>query len=419
MSMPGDTRPLAAFEWRLAARYMRPRRSEGFISATAGLCIAGILIGVAALIAVISVMNGFRTELLKKSLGFNGHGVAMKIGEPMTDYDAIAARLATVPQVKAVAPLVEGQVLLSHERGGFAYVRGMNEKSLKDIPIVANNIIFGSLDGFDQQTGIAIGIGIANNLGLKVGDSLSLVTNRGSTTPFGTAPRVKPFRIAIIFELGMAEYDKSVIFMPLTEAQRFFSKRDQVDLIEILVTDPDHINVAALSQAAGPDIQVFDWRQRNQVYATMLAVERNVMFIILSLIVLVAMFNIISVLLMMVKEKGRDIAVLRTMGATSGAIMRVFILTGAMIGAVGAVLGLIAGLLLCWNIDYIRKGLSWLLGINLYDPSIYMLSKMRADIVPAEVAFIVISAFILAVLATLYPSWRASRLDPVEALRYE
>lgn len=420
MSKTGDTRPFAAFEWRLASRYLRPRRTEGFISVTAGFSIAGIMIGVAALIAVTSVMNGFRSELFSKMMGLNGHAVAVRIGEPFTDYDAAAELVAKAPGVTKALPLIEGQVLVSAAQGGFgAFVRGVSEKSVKAVPLVANNVISGTLDGFDGQSGLAIGVGISNTLGVNVGDTITIVSPRGSSTPFGVTPRVKSYKISAVFELGQSGYDKSVIFMPLGEAQRFFNKQGEVDLLEIFVSNPDHIDTAGIRAASGGTLQVSDWTQRDPMYQNMLVVERNVMFIILSLIVLVAVFNIIAGLLMLVKDKGRDIAVLRTMGATSGAIMRVFLITGASIGAVGALLGLMCGLLLSWNIEGIRKFLSWVFGINLYDSSVYLLAKMRADINPVEVAVIVITAFVLSVLATLYPSWRASRLDPVDALRYE
>lgn len=420
MNRTVDTKPFAAFEWWLASRYMRPRRTEGFISVTAGFSIAGILIGVAALIAVTSVMNGFREELFSKTMGLNGHAVAVKIGEPFTDYEQAAARVREAPNVTAALPLIEGQVLVSGSQSGFgAFVRGVSEKSIKSVPLVANNVIGGTLDGFDQQNGIAIGVGIANTLGVTVGNSITLISPRGAQTPFGVTPRVKSYPVSVVFELGQSAYDKSVIFMPLPEAQRFFNKRGEVDLLEIFVKNPDMIDTAVIRQAGGSGLQVSDWRQRDSMYASMLVVERNVMFVILSLIVLVAVFNIIAGLLMLVKDKGRDIAVLRTMGATSGAIMRVFLIAGATIGFIGAALGLLFGLILSWNIESIRQVLSWVFGINLYDSSVYLLSKMRAEIDPVEVAVIVITAFVLAVLATIYPSWRASRLDPVDALRYE
>ena len=420
MNRTVDTPPFAAFEWWLASRYMRPRRTEGFVSVTAGFSIAGILIGVAALIAVTSVMNGFREELFSKTMGLNGHAVAVKIGEPFTDYEQTAERVLRAPNVTAALPLIEGQVLVSGSQSGFgAFVRGVSEKSVKSVPLVAQNVIGGTLDGFDQQNGIAIGVGIANTLGVTVGNSITLISPRGAQTPFGVTPRVKSYPIRAVFELGQSAYDKSVIFMPLPEAQRFFNKRGEVDLLEIFVTNPDEIDTASIRQAGGTGLQVSDWRQRDSMYASMLVVERNVMFVILSLIVLVAVFNIIAGLLMLVKDKGRDIAVLRTMGATSGAIMRVFLIAGASIGFIGAALGLLFGLILSWNIESIRQALSWVFGINLYDQSVYLLSKMRAEIDPVEVAVIVITAFVLAVLATIYPSWRASRLDPVDSLRYE
>jgi lipoprotein-releasing system permease protein len=420
VTTPGDTRPFAAFEWRLASRYLRARRSEGFISVTAGFSIAGILIGVAALIAVTSVMNGFRQELFNKMMGLNGHALAMRIGDPFTDYDAMAEKVAQAKGVKSALPLIEGQVLVSAGTGGlFSFVRGMSEKSLRSVDIVANNILDGTMDGFDQQGGIAIGNGMSNALGARVGDSITLVSPRGASTPFGVTPRVKSYQVKAIFEVGQSQYDKSVIFMPLPEAQRFFNKNGEVDYLEIFVENPQQVDTASIRAASGGALQVTDWTQRDPVYQNMLVVERNVMFIILSLIVIVAVFNIIAGLLMLVKDKGRDIAVLRTMGATSGAIMRVFLIAGASIGAVGAALGFIFGIIICWNIESIRQFLSWVFGINFYDSQVYLLSKMRADINPVEVAVIVITAFLLAVLATLYPSWRASRLDPVDALRYE
>lgn len=420
MTTPGDTRPFAAFEWRLASRYLRARRSEGFISVTAGFSIAGILIGVAALIAVTSVMNGFRQELFSKMMGLNGHALAMRIGDPFTDYEEMAGKVAKAKGVQSALPLIEGQVLVSAGSGGlFSFVRGMSEQSLRALDIVAGNVIDGSLDGFGEQVGVAIGSGMSSTLGARVGDSITLVSPRGASTPFGVTPRVKSYTVKAIFQVGQSQYDKSVIFMPLPEAQRFFNKNGEVDYLEIFVDNPQQVDTAAIRAATDGALQVSDWTQRDPVYQNMLVVERNVMFIILSLIVIVAVFNIIAGLLMLVKDKGRDIAVLRTMGATSGAIMRVFLIAGASIGAVGAALGLVFGIIICWNIESIRQFLSWLFGINFYDSQVYLLSKMRADINPVEVTVIVATAFILAVLATLYPSWRASRLDPVDALRYE
>jgi lipoprotein-releasing system permease protein len=287
--------------------------------------------------------------------------------------------------------------------------------------LVADNVRLGTLDGFDQQSGIAIGTRLANSLRVNVGDQITLITPRGATTPFGTAPRTKPYTISAIFELGMSEYDKSMIFMPLAEAQKYFSKQGEVDVLEVVIEDPERVAefTLLLREAGGPTIHTSDWRQRNETFFTVLEVERNVMFIILSLIILVAALNIISGMMMLVKDKGRDIAVLRTMGATKGAIMRVFLMTGAAIGVVGTLAGLILGVVFCWNIEKIRGVVQWMTGTTVFDPQVYYLTRLPADINPVETGSIVAMALTLSVLATLYPSWRASRLDPVEALRYE
>ncbi|MEM7750523.1 MAG: FtsX-like permease family protein, partial [Pseudomonadota bacterium] len=327
-----------------------------------------------------------------------------------------------VDGVQKAIPLIEGQVMLSSPRqalGGF--VRGMTEKGIRGLPLVANNIILGKIDGFDNQRGIAIGSRLANDLGINLGGVITLVSPRGARTPFGTAPRTKPYRVVAIFELGMSEYDRSMVFMPMLEAQRYFSKGPQVDVIEVVIDHPENIDrrVAAMKAALGDDYNFVSWRQRNQTFFTVLEVERTVMFIILSLIVLVAALNIISGIMMLVKDKSRDIAILRTMGATKHAIMRVFLITGASIGVVGTIAGLILGIIFCENIESIRQFVQWLTGTTLMDPSVYYLTRLPADIDPQETAGIVVMALTLSILATLYPSWRASKLDPVEALRYE
>jgi len=417
-----NTRAFAPFEWMLARRYLRARRKEGFISVIAGFSFAGIMLGVATLIIVMAVMNGFRNELFEKILGLNGHVWVHKIGEPFDDYAEVVKRVSTVPGVKVALPLIEGQAMVqssAQSLGGF--VRGVTEDGIRSLPLVADNVRFGTLDGFDGQEGIAIGMRMANSLRVSLGDSVTLIAPRGASTPFGTTPRIKRYPVTAIFELGMSEYDKTMIFMPLAEAQRYFSRPGEVDVVEVMVERPERVleMLGPMKQAAGESLHLTDWRKRNETFFTVLEVERNVMFIILSLIVLVAALNIISGLMMLVKDKGRDIAILRTMGATKGAIMRVFLITGASIGIVGTLAGLVLGILFCSRIDEIRQLLQRVTGTTLMDPTVYYLTRLPADINGRETASIVLMALVLSVLATLYPSWRASRLDPVEALRYE
>ena len=416
------TRAFAPFEWMLARRYLRARRKEGFISVIAGFSFAGIMLGVATLIIVMAVMNGFRNELFEKIMGFNGHIWVHKIGEPFEDYADVAKRVSTVPGVKVALPLIEGQAMVqsaAQSLGG--YVRGITEDGIKALPLVADNVRFGTLDGFDSQEGIAIGMRMANALRVNVGDGITLIAPRGAQTPFGTTPRIKRYPVTAIFELGMSEYDKTMIFMPLAEAQRYFSRPGQIDVLEVMIERPDRVleMLGPMQRAVGDGLHLTDWRKRNETFFTVLEVERNVMFIILSLIVLVAALNIISGLMMLVKDKGRDIAILRTMGATKGAIMRVFLITGASIGVVGTLAGLALGILFCSRIDEMRQLLQRLTGTTLMDPTVYYLTRLPADIDVHETGAIVLMALVLSVLATLYPSWRASRLDPVEALRYE
>ena len=299
-----DTKPFSSFEWMIAGRYLRARRKEGFISVIAGFSFLGIMLGVATLIIVMAVMNGFRHDLFSKIMGLNGHVIVQKLGERFDDYEQMADKIARVPGVQVAMPVIEGQVMVSSSSqalGGL--VRGVRESDLKALKLVSGNIRAGTLDGFDAQTGIAIGVRLANQLHVGLGDSITLVSPRGAATPFGTAPRSKPYQITSIFELGMSEYDRMMIFMPLKEAQKYFSKGGEVDVVEVIVNDPENVDKfrTDILQAGGPSIAVADWRQRNETFFNVLSVERNVMFIILSLIVLVAALNIISGLMMLVK----------------------------------------------------------------------------------------------------------------------
>jgi len=419
---PGATRPFARFEWLIAGRYLRARRREGFISVIAGFSFLGITLGVATLIIVMAVMNGFRTELLSKILGINGHAVVQPIDGPLTDYLALADRLGKVDGVKYVIPQVEGQALVSSpSASGGVLVRGVRAQELGKLPLVSRTIREGTLEGFDDGEGLLIGRRLADQLGVRAGDTISLVTPRGAVTPMGVTPRIKGYRVAAIFEIGMSEYDAAIVFMPLGEAQAYFNREDDVSSMEIYLDDPDAIDKVKpeLQAAAGRAVYLLDWRDRNKTFFSALEVERNVMFLILTLIVLVAALNIISGLIMLVKDKGRDIAILRTMGATSGAVMRIFLITGASIGVVGTLAGFALGMIVCVNIEAIRAFMAYLTGTELFSPEVYFLSQLPADPNLRETATVVLMALALSVLATLYPSWRAAKLDPVEALRYE
>ena len=418
----GGSRPFGAFEWLLAMRYLRARRREGFISVIAGFSFAGIMLGVATLIIVMSVMNGFRTELLGKILGLNGHMFVRGVTSYVTDFDTISGKIEKIDGIVSATPMVEGQVMassLSNAQG--ALVRGMHGKDLRRLKVVSDHILLGSLGDFDKGEGVAVGSRLARTLGLTVGDNITLLSPRGAITPFGTAPRVKAYRIDAIFEIGMSEYDSSFIFMPLHEAQEYFRTGDGVTALEIMVKHPDAVDalVTPVMDTVGPCCDVITWQQTNKSFFSALQVERNVMFLILTLILIVAALNIVSGLIMLVKDKGRDIAVLRTMGATKGAVMRAFFISGASIGVAGTFAGFLLGTVFCLNIETLRVWLSRLSGTELFSPEIYFLSHMPAEIQTDEVVAVVGLALFLSFAATLYPAWRAASLDPVEALRYE
>jgi lipoprotein-releasing system permease protein len=422
MSETLHTRPFAPFEWLISLRYLRARRKEGFISVIAGFSFLGIMLGVATLIIVMAVMNGFRKELLDKILGLNGHLLVQPLESPLTDWKVVAERINTVQGIRLAAPIVEGQALATSPFGATGVlVRGIRSEDLTNITSIARNIKQGTLEGFDEGQGLAIGRRLADTLSLRAGDSITIVAAKGAVTPMGTLPRTKTYRVAAVFEIGMSEYDAAFVFMPITEAQAYFNRPNDVTAIEVYTTDPDKIDVFRknVTEAAGRPIFMVDWRQRNATFFNALQVERNVMFLILTLIVLVAALNIISGLIMLVKDKGSDIAILRTMGASQGSIMRVFLITGASIGVVGTVIGFLVGTVICMNIESIRRFISWMTNTELFSPELYFLSKLPAEMDAGETLAVVLMALTLSLLATLYPSWRAARLDPVEALRYE
>ena len=422
MNQPIQTAPFAPFEWMLSARYLRARRREGFISVIAGFSFLGIMLGVATLIIVMALMNGFRKELLDKILGLNGHLLVQPLESPLTDWKDVADRISQVSGVRLAAPVVDGQGLASSPfNAAGVLIRGMRADDLNNLGSIAKNIKQGTLEGFDDGQGIAIGRRLADQLSVHAGDSVTLVSPKGAVTPMGMTPRIKPYKVAAVFEIGMSEYDSGMVFMPLAEAQAYFNRNSDVTAIEVFTDNPDRIDVfrKSVTEAAGRPVFLVDWRQRNSTFFNALQVERNVMFLILTMIVLVAALNIISGLIMLVKDKGSDIAVLRTMGASQGSIMRIFLITGSAIGVVGTLAGFVVGLVISMNIESIRQFLSWLTSTELFDPMLYFLSKLPAEVDFGETTAVVIMALTLSFLATLYPSWRAARLDPVEALRYE
>ncbi|MET4697075.1 lipoprotein-releasing system permease protein [Constrictibacter sp. MBR-5] len=410
------------FERMVAFRYLRARRREGFISLIAWFSLLGIALGVATLIIVMSVMNGFRGELMTRVLGVNGHVSVYSAMGGMTGFDTMADKVRQIDGVVSVTPTVEGQVMVT--AGGSAsgaLVRGLRPEDLAKRKTIAEGVLNGALSQFGEEDGILVGSKLAGRLRVGPGDVLNLVAPQGSISPFGSVPRMRGYRIVGLFEVGMFEYDNSMIFMPMPAAQLFFQLPEAVSNLEVTVADPDEARAVgtAIRQALGPDARVFDWQQSNATFVNALEVERNVMFLILTLIIVVAAFNIISSLIMLVKDKGRDIAVLRAMGATRGMIMRIFFLSGSAVGFAGTIAGFVLGLVFSLNVESIRSALQTLTGTKLFPDEIYFLSRLPAEVDPGEVATVVLMALGLSMLATIFPSRRAAKLHPAEALRYE
>nr|WP_321575909.1 lipoprotein-releasing ABC transporter permease subunit [Sneathiella sp. P13V-1] len=411
------------FEWTMALRYLRARRQEGFISVIALFSFLGIGLGVATLIIVMSVMNGFRAELLDRILGMNGH---YEIRAPenglLIDYEPVIKNLSALEDIVRVTPLVQGQVMAAAgPNASGALVRGMAPEDLDKLTVLSDNIFAGSREGFAEGKSILLGYRLAQSLGLNVGDKVKILSPKGTATVFGSVPRVKTYAVGGLFNTGMYEYDSGYLFMSLSAAQKYFKYGEGVSSLEVFATSPDRALELRREIINAVNIRAFiyNWQQSRASFFNALEVERNVMFLILTLIILVAAFNIISSLIMLVKDKGRDVAILRTMGATRGMIMRVFFIAGASVGVVGTLFGFLLGLGFCANIDRIKELIEGLTGAELFSAEIYFLSNLPAKVDPSEVTTVVIMALVISLAATIYPSWRAARLDPVEALRYE
>ena len=412
----------APFEWMMALRYLRARRQEGFISVIAGFSLLGIALGVATLIIVMSVMNGFREELLGRILGLNGHLLVQGVSHNLTGYDDVVGRLKAFDGVVRVTPVVDGQVMATASgQAGLGQVRGIRPGDLATDPLVSTHIVAGSLKNFHGDDAVVLGSRLANRLGVTVGGRVTLISPQSTATAFGSVPRMQSYRVVALFNIGMYEYDSTFVFLPLAQAQIYFRTGNAVTGIEVMLKNADLAVPLRheIQRRLGSGISIYDWQQANAHFFNAIQVERNVMFLILTLIIVVAAFNIISSLIMLVKDKSRDIAILRTMGATRGAVMRIFFLSGAAVGVVGTFLGFLLGLAFALNIESIREFLQRLTGTQLFSPEIYFLSQLPAKVEPGEVAVVVLMALGLSFLATIYPSWRAARLDPVEALRYE
>ncbi|ABM44586.1 lipoprotein-releasing ABC transporter permease subunit [Bartonella bacilliformis] len=418
-----SSKGFSSYQWMIALRYMIPNKKHMFTSIISIISLIGIMLGVFALVVVMAVMNGFRTELLNRILGMNGHLVIQTMDSDFSDYNTLIHSLESLNSVQFALPIIEGQALVQGNIGGGtgALIRGTRKEDLEKLKTVAQNIKSGSLAQFDQEEGVAIGSGLAEKLGLTIGSDLRMITPDGDETPFGVMPRVKAYKVVAIFEVGMSEYDSIFIFMPLHEAQAFFNLGTTIQSLELFLHDPDAIDQVkpVIMKEIDQPVYLVDWRIRNQAFFSALQVERNVMFFILSLIILVATLNIVSGLIMLVKDKSYDIAILRTMGARRNEIMCIFIATGMVIGFIGTALGLVLGIIAIVNINHIQDFISWLFNVDVFNPQLYFLAKLPARIEWDQTLMVAMMALFLSFLATLIPAWRAAKLDPVQILRYE
>jgi lipoprotein-releasing system permease protein len=414
-----------AFERAVAGRYLRARKGERFVSIIAVFSLVGIALGVATLIVVTSVMSGFQEEMVSRFLGVNGHvTIEAFAGQKIDNYEDLAKQIRSLNGVNSALATLDGQVLLNTPTNAStgALVRGISQDDLRSLHRISDHILAGSLDDFQGDNALAVGVGFANKYRVGIGDLVTLISPQGAATAFGTIPRVRAYKVVAIFDAGLQEYNTGVVFLPLPAAQIYFQKPNAVTQIEIRMNDPEQVDTLApklIPLLSGRQVQVRDWRHANDVIISVLQVQKDTMFIVLGMIVLVAAFNVVSSLIMLVKDKRADIAVLRTIGASSGAVQRIFMMCGAFVGIAGTLLGTIIGVVFCHNIVAIQRIVEDITGGQVFDASVFMLSTLPNTIDWGDVARVVALGLILSVLATLYPSWRAARTDPVEALRHE
>jgi lipoprotein-releasing system permease protein len=413
------------FERMVAGRYLRARKGERFVSIIAIFSLVGIALGVATLIVVTSVMSGFQTELVTRILGANGHvTIEAYAGLKIDNYQQLVANIVKLPNVASATPVLDGQALLTTNSGGSrgGLVRGMTQADLRALHPVSDNILLGSLNDFTGDDAIVVGVGLANFYRLKIGDPLTIISPQGAATAFGTIPRVRAYQVVAVFDAGLSDYNSSIVFLPLGAAQAFFQKPNGVTGVEIRMHNPDQVDAVGPALNAMIDSKTAwarDWRHANDGLIGVLQVQKDTMFIVLGMIVLVAAFNVISSLIMLVKDKRADIAVLRTIGASSGAVLRIFLMCGAFVGVSGTLIGTLIGVTFCWNIHAIQHAVERMTGGEVFSSSVFMLTSLPNTIDWGDVARVVVLGLTLSLLATVYPSWRAAKTDPVEALRLE